>query len=287
MPELKFTKMQSVGNDYIYFNCFDPEILALTTNTESLAIALSHRRFSIGSDGIILILPPESENTSDAKMRIFNADGSEGKMCGNAIRCVAKYLFDNRIVEKKAMAIDTLSGVKTLALGIESGLVTSVKVDMGQAILAPKDIPVKLEGESVIARPVEIGGNNYDITCVSMGNPHAIVFCKDIEKLNLAEIGPLFERNTLFPDRVNTEFVDVVSKNHLKMRVWERGSGETFGCGTGACAAAVAAVLNGHCDKNVDIKVLLHGGELIIRCTDETVFMTGGAEKAFDGVVTI
>jgi carbamoyl-phosphate synthase large subunit len=185
------------------------------------------------------------------------------------------------------MKIDSLSGVKTLQLTTKNGLVSSVKVDMGQAILEPKKIPVNLDGESVIARPIEIGGKNYEITCVSMGNPHAVVFRSDINKLNLAEVGPLFEFNPLFPERINTEFIEVVGKNRLKMRVWERGSGETFGCGSGACAAAVAAVLNGFCDKNVDIKVRLHGGELIIRYTDETVFMTGGAEKAYDGVVTI
>jgi len=282
--DLPFTKMQATGNDYIYFNCFNSEVFAHTQSPESLAFSLAERRFSVGSDGIVLIFPSE---VADAKMRIFNLDGSEGKMCGNAIRCVAKYLYDNRIVHKKAMTIETLSGIKTLTPTTKNGLVYSVKVDMGQAELSPQKIPVGLTGDSVIARTVEIGGTNYSITCVSMGNPNAVVFCKDVDKLNLAEIGPLFEHNELFPDRVNTEFVEIMGRNHLKMRVWERGSGETFGCGSGACASAVAAVLNGHCDKDTDIKVRLHGGELVIRYTDETVFMTGGVEKAFDGVVTI
>jgi carbamoyl-phosphate synthase large subunit len=285
--EIAFTKMLATGNDYIYFNCFDPNVLAHTQSPESLAFSLAERRFSVGSDGIVLMLPPDDKELADAKMRIFNLDGSEGKMCGNAIRCVAKYLYDNRIIHKKTMVIDTLSGLKPLTVTTKNGLVYSVKVDMGQAELSPEKIPVKLDGGSVIARTVEIGSNNYEITCISMGNPNAVVFCKDVGKLNLTEIGPLFENNELFPDRVNTEFVEVMGRNHLKMRIWERGSGETFGCGSGACASAVAAVLNGHCDKDTDIKVRLPGGELVIRYTDGTVFMTGIAEKAFDGVVTI
>ena len=313
MPKLSFTKMQAIGNDYVYFNCFDqetykllisPSQLAITLpdarfsaadddatvilplSVGPLAITLSDRHFGVGGDGVVLILPPENPGKADAKMSMYNADGSEGKMCGNAIRCVAKFLYDNRIVDKTTLCIETLSGNKTLILTIENGLVSSVKVDMGQAILNPKEIPVNLEGESAIAREVEIGGTYYEINCVSMGNPHAVVFCKeDIAGLNLAEIGPKFENNPMFPDRVNTEFVEVLSRNSLKMRVWERGSGETLGCGTGACAAAVAAVLNGFCDKNTDIKVLLPGGELTICYTDETVFMTGGAEKVFDGYI--
>ncbi|MCL2223538.1 MAG: carbamoyl-phosphate synthase large subunit [Defluviitaleaceae bacterium] len=282
--DLAFTKMQATGNDYIYFNCFDPDVFANTASPESLAFSLAVRRLSIGGDGIVLMLPSD---VADAKMRIFNLDGSEGKMCGNAIRCVAKYLYDNGIIDKNTMTIETLSGIKTLSVTTKNGQVYSVKVDMGQAELSPQKIPVNLDGESVIARTVEIGGANYDITCVSMGNPNAVVFCTDTGKLDLAKIGPLFEHSPLFPDRINTEFVEVLGRNHLKMRVWERGSGETLGCGSGACAAAVAAVLNGFCDKNTDIKVRIHGGELVIRYTTETVFMTGGAEKAFDGVVTI
>jgi carbamoyl-phosphate synthase large subunit len=281
---LPFTKMQSVGNDYIYFNCFDRDVFINTASPEELSRLLSARRFGVGSDGIVLILP---SRVADAKMRIFNADGSEAKMCGNAIRCVAKYLYDNRMINKTTLRIDTLSGIKKLLLTTQQGLVSSVKADMGQAVLEPKKIPVKLDGESVIARAVNIGGEAYQITCVSMGNLHVVVFNKDISKLNLTEIGPAFEHNPLFPDRVNTEFVEIVNRSQIKMRVWERGSGETFGCGTGACAAAVAAALNGFCDKDTDIKVCLHGGELTVRYTDETVYMTGGAEKVFDGVVTV
>ena len=282
--ELAFTKMHATGNDYIYFDCFDPALYEHMAAPESLAFSLAGRRLGVGSDGVVLIMPSDC---ADAKMRIFNLDGSEATMCGNAIRAVAKYLFDNRIVSKKTITIDSLSGIKTLTLTTWNGMVSSVMVDMGKALLNPKDIPVNLSGKSVIARPTEIGGTSYDITCVSVGNPNVVVFSKDIRKLNLAEIGPLFENNPLFPDRVNAEFVEVLGRNHLKMRVWERGSGETFGCGSGACAAAVAAVLNGHCDKGADIKVLLPGGELIVKYTDDAVFMTGSCETVFTGVVEI
>lgn len=278
--ELKFTKMHGCGNDYIYINCFDIEI----NSPESLSMLLSDRHTGVGGDGIVVILRSE---IADAKMRMFNLDGSEGGMCGNAIRCVAKYLYDNGIIRNQRMRIETQSGIRELFLTTRNGTVFSVKVDMGRAELRPKKIPVNLTGESVIARPVTIGGTEYDVTCVSMGNPHAVVFCRDIDKLGLHEIGSLFENDVLFPDRVNAEFVEVVGRNHLKMRVWERGSGETQACGTGACASAVAAVLNGYCDKGADIKVSLLGGELIINYTDETVFMTGDCKKVFDGTVEI
>jgi carbamoyl-phosphate synthase large subunit len=208
-------------------------------------------------------------------------------MCGNAIRCVAKYLYDNGIVKKIQMRVETRSGIRELYLLTKNGTASSVKVDMGQAELRPETIPVKLTGESVIAREVAINGDEYKITCVSMGNPHAVVFCDNLDDLNISKIGPLFENNAMFPDRVNVEFVDVMSRNHLKMRVWERGSGETQACGTGACASAVAAILNGYCDKDSDIKVQLLGGDLIIRYTDETVYMTGDCIKVFDGTVEI
>jgi carbamoyl-phosphate synthase large subunit len=276
--KLTFTKMHGCGNDYIYFNCFDAPL----DSPESLAIRLSDRHTGVGGDGIVLILPSE---VADARMRMFNIDGSEGNMCGNAIRCVAKYLYDNKMVDKTRVRIETLSGVKELSLSIENGKVSSARVDMGRAELRPEKIPVKLEGESVIARPVTIGGNEYAITCVSMGNPHAVVFCDHADSLDLARIGPLFENHALFPARVNTEFVEIIARNHLKMRVWERGSGETMACGTGACASAVAAVLNGHCDKGQEIKVQLPGGELVIQYTDETVFMTGGCVTVFEGTL--
>ncbi|MDR0300963.1 MAG: diaminopimelate epimerase, partial [Treponema sp.] len=201
--------------------------------------------------------------------------------------CVAKYLYDNNIVKKQDMRIETLSGIRELFLSTRNGTVSSVKVDMGRAELRPQKIPVKLSGENVIAKQVKIGGTEYKITCVSMGNPHAVVFCERIEEIDLHITGPLFENDPLFPDRVNTEFVEIMDRNHLKIRVWERGSGETQACGTGACAAAVAAVLNGCSDKGMDIKVQLPGGNLIINYTDEAVYMTGDCVKVFDGVVEI
>jgi carbamoyl-phosphate synthase large subunit len=208
-------------------------------------------------------------------------------MCGTAIRCVAKYLYDNKIVQKLHMRIETLSGVKDLHLSTKNGLVSSVKADMGRAELKPEKIPVNLAGERVISRKLTIGGANYEVTCVGMGNPHAVIFHEDVDKLDLGALGPLFEHDALFPDRVNAEFVEIVGRNHLKMRVWERGNGETRACGTGACASAVAAVLNGHCDKGADIKVRLPGGELIIQYTDETVYMTGDCKKVYEGTVEI
>ena len=278
--KLHFTKMHGGGNDYIYINCFDTEI----NSPESLPALLSDRHTGIGGDGVVLIL---RSDIADAKMRMFNIDGSEGNMCGNAIRCVAKYLYDNGIVQKRHLMIDTNSGIRELTLSTKNGEVSSVKVNMGQAKLKPEEIPVNLIGEDVIARPVTIGDTEYPITCVSMGNPHAVVFCKGVDSFDLLNTGPLFENDSLFPDRVNAEFVEVIDRNSIKMRVWERGSGETQSCGTGACASAVAAVLNGYCDKGVDIKVKLLGGTLIVNYTDEAVFMTGDCMKVFDGTVEI
>lgn len=275
---LKFTKMHGCGNDYIYFNCFETPV----EDPEELSVRISDRHFGVGGDGIVLICPSDK---ADAKMRMFNIDGSEGKMCGNAIRCVGKYLYDNGIKRCNPLTIDTLSGIKTLNLNIGAdGKVDSVRVDMGKAILKPEEIPVKLDGETAVARPVTIEGKEYKITCVSMGNPHCVVFTDtDVSELPLEEIGPKFEFDPLFPERVNTEFINVVDKNTLKMRVWERGSGETLACGTGACASVVAACLNGFCEKDTDITVRLVGGELVIRYTDEAVTMTGPATVAFTG----
>ena len=277
---LPFTKMHGCGNDYIYINGFDIKI----NSPESLSVLLSDRHIGIGGDGVVLINPSEK---ADAMMRMFNLDGSEGSMCGNAIRCVAKYLYDKKIVPKLKMNIETKSGIKKLMLSTRYGEVSSVKVDMGAAILKPSCIPVDLPGDEIIKRQVMIGGTLYTITCVSMGNPHTVVFRDDVDNLDLSQIGPLFENDILFPDRVNAGFAEVVERNHLKLRVWERGSGETRACGTGACAAAVAAVLNGYCDKDTEIKVVLPGGVLMIRYTDETVFMTGECIKVFEGVVEI
>ncbi len=280
--KLSFTKMHGCGNDYIYFNAFTQSI----DNPEALSIRLSQRRKSIGGDGIILVCPSDR---ADAKMRIFNQDGSEAKMCGNGVRCVAKFVVDQGLVpgDRETVAIDTLSGVKQIRLLRENGQVVGATVDMAQAILTPKEIPVLLDGDRVIGRPVEIGGKTWDVTCVSMGNPHCVVFVKDVDSLNLEELGPCFEKNPIFPEQVNTEFIRVLDPHTLQMRVWERGSGETWACGTGACAAAVAAVENGYCPKNEDITVHLVGGDLVIRYTEETVYMTGEAVTAFEGEVEV
>ena len=278
--KLSFTKMHTCGNDFIYFNCFETEI----ESPESLSVFLSDRHAGVGGDGIVLMLPSD---IADAKMRMFNVDGSEGSISGNAIRCVAKYLFDNNIVKKHDMKIETKSGVKKLYLSTRNGVVSSVKVDMGRAELRPGKIPVNLTGESVIKRKVTIGGEEYEITCVSIGNPHVVLFCDKIDALNLSKLGPLFENDPLFPDRVNVEFVKVMDKNYLKLRIWERGSGETQASGTAACAGAIAAVLNNFCDKNTDIKVRLPGGDLFVHYTDEAVYMTGNCIKVFEGVVEI
>lgn len=274
--KLRFTKMHGCGNDYVYVNCFEEEV----KDPVSLSIAISDRHFGVGGDGLVLICPSDR---ADAKMRMFNADGSEGKMCGNAIRCVGKYLYDHGIVRKTSVTIETLSGIKTLELFLKDGKVDSAQVNMGPAILIPSEIPVNLPGERAVAVPVKIAGEEHTITCVSMGNPHCIVFGGDPYELDLPKIGPLFENDPLFPERVNTEFIEVLDDHTLNMRVWERGSGETWACGTGACAAAVAAVLNGFCKKGKDISVRLRGGELTIRYTDEAVFMTGKATEVFHG----
>ena len=279
--KIDFTKMHGCGNDYIYVDMFKTPAF----DFEKAAIALSDRHFGIGGDGIILVCPSDK---ADAKMRIFNADGSEGMMCGNGIRCVGKYVYDSGIARKDVLTIDSLSGVKTLHMTIENGKATAARVDMGPAILTPARIPVNLPGEQAVAVPVEVAGKEYKITCVSMGNPHAVIFIDhDPMELDLEKIGPDFEHHPLFPQRVNTEFVRVLDDHTLQMRVWERGSGETWACGTGTCASAVAAVLNGYCQKNEDILVHLRGGDLTIRYTDETVYMTGPAATAFTGSVEL
>ncbi|MDR3207835.1 MAG: carbamoyl-phosphate synthase large subunit, partial [Oscillospiraceae bacterium] len=277
---LPFVKMQGCGNDYIYIDCFDREI----NSPESLSIFLSDRHYGVGGDGIVLICPSD---TADAKMRIFNLDGSEAQMCGNAVRCVAKYLYDNGIVPKQRLTVETRSGVKELLLTVRDNRVYRVTVDMGRAELTPAKVPVALDGDRVVDRLTEVAGGTYRITCVSMGNPHCVVFVEDESGLELSELGPKFEFDKLFPDRVNTEFVRVVDEHTLKMRVWERGSGETMACGTGACASAVAAVLGGYAKKGEDIRVVMNGGELIVNYTDQRVWMTGAAEKVFEGIVEV
>ena len=276
--KIPFTKMHGIGNDYIYVNCMKEEL----PNPNDVSFVMSPRHFSVGADGLVMIC---SSEIADAKMRMFNADGSEGKMCGNAIRCVGKYLYDNGIVAKEKLSIETLSGIKYLNLNVENGKVASVEVDMGKAILTPSEIPVIFDGERMIDAPVEVKGKTYRLTAVSMGNPHAVTFMDEIDSLDLEKMGPDFENLSIFPDRVNTEFVRVIDSQTLQMRVWERGSGETFACGTGACATVVAAILNGICKIDTPITVRLRGGELKIVCDQEMrVFMTGPAQKAYEGV---
>ena len=281
---LKFTKMEGCGNDYIYFNCFDQRI----DNPEGISIRFADRHFGIGGDGVVLICPSD---VADVKMRMFNLDGSEGRMCGNATRCVAKYVVDNKMVDKDTITVETLSGIRTAVVEKVNGEVSTVTVDMGKAELNPSLIPVKMSLRNVIGVPTQVAGGRYRITCVSMGNPHCVVFNDDfdevLDNINLEEIGPKFENDPLFPERTNTEFVKVVGRNTLKMRVWERGSGETFACGTGACAAVVAAVENGYCPKNEDITVKLRGGDLVIRYTDDAVYLSGDANKIYEGTIVM
>ena len=279
--KLSFTKMHGCGNNYIYFNCFNQTV----PDPASLSVRLSEPHFGIGGDGIILISPSDK---ADAQMRIFNADGSEGKMCGNGIRCVGKYLYDNGMTAgRTTITVDTLSGVKTLELTVQDGKMVSARVDMGAAILNPADIPVDMEGEKVIGAPIVVDEKVYHMTCVSMGNPHCVVYVPDTAGLNLPVLGGAMEHSKWFPEGVNTEFIQILDETHLKMRVWERGSGETMACGTGACAAVVASVLNGHCKKDTDVDVLLLGGTLTIRYTGDTVLMTGNAVEVFTGTVEV
>jgi carbamoyl-phosphate synthase large subunit len=283
--KLKFSKMHGTGNDYIYFSTFDQKI----DNPEALSVRLSDRHFGIGGDGIILVCPSDK---ADAKMRIFNLDGSEGKMCGNGVRCVGKFLYDHGMVDikdKDEITIETLSGIKNLKAYTHDGEVSAFRVDMGKAVLKANEIPVNFKGkETVINEPYTIDGVEYHITCVSMGNPHCVVFVDgDVDSIDLEAIGPKFENDPLFPERVNTEFVKVLDDHTIKMRVWERGSGETWACGTGSCAAAVAACENNFCNKGDDITVKLKGGDLVINYTENTVYMTGDAERVFDGEVEV
>ena len=277
---MKFTKMHGIGNDYIYFNCLEKEI----ENPEELSIKLSDRHFGVGGDGIVLILPSDK---ADFRMRMFNADGSEGKMCGNATRCIGKYVYDKGITDKKEITLATLSGIKTLKLSVnEKNKVESVEVNMGEAILKASENPVKSDKEKVINERIKIADSEYNITCVSMGNPHCVVYMDEIDNLDLEKLGPKFENDSIFPERVNTEFIKVIDENTLKMRVWERGSGETWACGTGACAAVVSSVLNGYCKYDTPIKIKLLGGELTIKfMKNGLVYMSGPAEFVFEGSI--
>ena len=278
--KIAFTKMHGIGNDYIYLDCMDSE----PENPSMLAEKMSPRRFSVGADGLVLICRSE---IADAKMRMFNADGSEGKMCGNAIRCVGKYLYDHRLTQKQEIDIETLSGIKHLLLTVEGGAAVSARVHMGRAVFEAAKIPaIPLSGANeIVCEQIEAGGSAYTITCVSMGNPHAVIFMDAIKKLALEKIGPAFEYHPRFPERINTEFVHVISPDELEMRVWERGSGETLACGTGACASVAAAVKTGRCRAGSPVSVHLPGGTLKITCdTEYAVMMEGPCAKSYEGV---
>ena len=274
---MRFTKMEGCGNDYIYINCFEE----LVEQPEKLAIAMSERHFGIGADGLVLIMPSEK---GDFRMRMFNLDGSEGEMCGNAVRCIGKYAYERGLTNKEEISLETAGGMRFLKLNIEKGIVKTVGVDMGEPILEAEKIPVIHDTSPVIGKSVLIHGNPFSFTCVSMGNPHGVTFVDDTENFPVEDYGKQVENNPLFPKKTNVEFVQILSRNHIKMRVWERGSGETLACGTGACASAVASILNGFCDR--EVKVTLLGGELSIHWRDEDnhVFMTGPAAFSFDGV---
>ena len=277
---LRFTKMHGAGNDYVYFNCLKKEL----SDPEGVAVALSPRHHAVGADGIVMIC---KSDVADAKMRMFNADGSEGKMCGNAIRCVARYLSERVGGFADELTVETLSGIKHLKINRSAdGSFASVSVEMGRAILEGRHVPVDCDG-LIRDYPLAVGRKTWVITAVSMGNPHAVTFVSDTRRLNLEKIGPQFENHPFFPDRVNTEFVKAISENEIEMRVWERGSGETFACGTGACASVVAACLTGRCALDSPVTVHLRGGDLSIVCrSDLTVEMTGGAAFVFDGTCT-
>ena len=273
---MKFTKLHGCGNDYVYVNLFEETI----ENPAELSIEISDRHFGIGSDGLITIGPSE---VADFRMRIYNADGSEAEMCGNGIRCVAKYVYDHKLTDKTEITVESGAGIKTLKLFVEDGKVAQVRVDMGEPILTPDLIPVVADGEKVIDEEIEVCGKIWKMTCVSMGNPHAVVFVDDVDNFELEKYGPHFENHPRFPKRTNTEFVKVISRNEASMRVWEIGSAETWACGTGTCATAMACILNGLTDN----KVLVHlrGGDLTIEYDEETnhVFMTGPATEVFNG----
>lgn len=273
---IKFTKMQGAGNDYVYIDATVQDVV----HPERLAVEMSDRHFGVGSDGLVLILPSDK---ADFRMRMFNADGSEAQMCGNASRCIGKYVYERGLTTKEKIRLETAAGIKTLDLHVSGGKVSLVTVDMGVPVFEPSAIPVSLPGERVVDMPITVGGTEYRMTCVSMGNPHAVLFVSSLDDVDIHAVGPLAEHHVLFPERCNIEFVEVVSPTEIRMRVWERGAGETLACGTGACATLVAAVLNGLTQRRAKLRLL--GGDLDIAWhEDGRVCMTGGAETVFDGV---
>jgi len=281
MQNMKFTKMHGCGNDYVYVNCFEEQV----ADPGKTAVFVSDRHFGIGADGLILIKPSDA---ADFEMEMYNADGSRGAMCGNGIRCVAKYVYDNGMTDKTRITVNTGSGVKTLDLSVKDGKVETVRVNMGTPELTAGKIPVLVDSETAVEAPILADGRDWKFTAVSMGNPHAVVFVDNLDRLQLEVTGPKFENHSMFPDRVNTEFVRVVDDKTIEMRVWERGSGETLACGTGSCAAAVAAILNGKVSGNT-VTVCLRGGTLQIEWDREenAVYMTGPATTVFTGEIDI
>ena len=284
---MKFTKMHGCGNDYVYVDCTKEVI----SDIAATAVRVSDRHFGIGSDGLILI---KSSEVADFEMDMYNADGSRGKMCGNGIRCVAKYVYDHGLTNKTEITVDTQAGIKTLQLTVCDGKVSKVRVDMGEPVLIPQEIPVKASvlgladdrREAIVAQPFTVANSSYNITCVSMGNPHCITFIdEDVRSFPLEAVGSLFEKHELFPEGVNTEFVNIIDKEHLRMRVWERGSGETLACGTGACAVAVASYLNGFTGRKVDVELMGGHLEIVYDAATNHVFMTGPATEVFSGEI--
>lgn len=278
---MKFTKMHGTGNDYVYVNLFEEEV----KNPSEVCKFISDRHFGIGSDGLIFVAP---SMVADCRMIMYNADGTEGAMCGNGVRCVAKYAYDHGIAPRESITVETKSGIKKLDMTIENGKAVYAKVDMGKAILEPANIPVKSDGVRFIDQPIQVGDKEYRVTCVSMGNPHCVVFTEGIDDIDLEKVGPLFEHHEFFPDRINTEFVEVINDHTIRMRVWERGAGETISCGTGTCAATVASVLNGFCQMGEEVEVQVRGGALYdTYMPDGTVFMKGPATEVFTGEIDV
>lgn len=277
---MRFTKMHGLGNDYVYVNCFKEKV----EHPSEVARFVSDRHFGIGSDGLIMINPSK---VADFEMEMYNADGSRGEMCGNGIRCVAKYVYDYGLTDKTSISVETLGGIKYLDLTVKDGKVALVKVDMGKPELKPERIPIVSDEERVVNEPIIVGGMEYRMTGVSMGNPHVVVYVKDLEGVKIEQVGPKFENHERFPKRVNTEFAKVLDRKTVEMRVWERGSGETLACGTGACAVAVASILNGMTEDQVTVKLL--GGDLLIEWDqeDDRVYMTGPATVVYDGEIAI
>ena len=282
MQTFKFSKMHGAGNDYIYVNCFEEKV----ENINETAKAVSDRHFGIGSDGLVLICPSD---VADFRMDMYNSDGSQAEMCGNATRCVGKYVYDRGLTDKTQITLETLAGIKILDLNVKDGEVQTVRVNMGSPELVPKNIPIDSNLDRFISEDVEVDGKVYKVTGVSMGNPHAVTFIDDTDSLEIEKIGPKFETHNLFPKKINTEFAQIVDRNTINMRVWERGEGETLACGTGACAVAVASILNGHVDGDKSVTVKLLGGDLQIfwNRQENLVYMTGPAATVFDGEIDV